>query len=84
MEDPARVIAAGATIRVANGCVIRGGRVVRPRVPGSWLTTIQAAEYLRAFLLGRAGRSQVRGMLFISGAFGLFRRDICSIPGIAR
>ena len=54
MEDPARVIAAGATIRVANGCVIRGGRVVRPRVPGSWLTTIQAAEdRLQAFLLGQ-------------------------------
>ncbi len=81
IEDPVRTIAAGATIRVANGCVIRGGRVVRPRVPGGWLPTIQAAEYLRAFLLGRAGWSQIRGMLFISGAFGLFRRDIYRLVG---
>jgi cellulose synthase/poly-beta-1,6-N-acetylglucosamine synthase-like glycosyltransferase len=81
MEDPLLTIAAGATIRVANGCVIRGGRVVGPRVPGGWLQTIQAAEYLRAFLLGRAGWSQIRGMLFISGAFGLFRRDVYELVG---
>ncbi len=81
IEDPARMIAAGATIRVANGCVIRAGRVTEPRVPGGWLTTIQAAEYLRAFLLGRAGWSQIRGMLFISGAFGVCRRDIYELVG---
>jgi cellulose synthase/poly-beta-1,6-N-acetylglucosamine synthase-like glycosyltransferase len=81
IEDPVLTIAAGATIRVANGCVIRGGRVVGPRVPGGWLQTIQAAEYLRAFLLGRAGWSQIRGMLFISGAFGLFRRDVYELVG---
>jgi cellulose synthase/poly-beta-1,6-N-acetylglucosamine synthase-like glycosyltransferase len=81
IEDPERMIAAGATIRVANSCVIRSGRVIVPRVPGGWLATIQAAEYLRAFLLGRAGWSQIRGMLFISGAFGLFRRDVYELVG---
>jgi cellulose synthase/poly-beta-1,6-N-acetylglucosamine synthase-like glycosyltransferase len=81
IEDPIHLIAAGSTIRVANGCVIRSGRVVEPRVPAGWLATIQAAEYLRAFLLGRAGWSQIRGMLFISGAFGVFRRDIYEMVG---
>jgi len=81
IEDPARAIAAGATIRVANGCEINGGRVTRPRVPGGWLLPIQAAEYLRSFLLGRAGWSQMRGMLFISGAFGVYRRDIYELVG---
>ncbi|HEV3295040.1 MAG TPA: glycosyltransferase [Streptosporangiaceae bacterium] len=81
IEEPDLVIAAGATIRVANSCEIRGGRVVRARVPGGWLATIQAAEYLRSFLLGRAGWSQIRGILFISGAFGLFRRDIYELVG---
>jgi cellulose synthase/poly-beta-1,6-N-acetylglucosamine synthase-like glycosyltransferase len=76
IEDPGRVVAAGSTIRVANGCEIKAGRVTRPRVPAGWLVTIQAAEYLRSFLLGRAGWSQIRGMLFISGAFGVFRRDV--------
>ncbi|MGE5131367.1 MAG: glycosyltransferase family 2 protein [Gemmatimonadota bacterium] len=81
IEDPARTIAVGATIRVANGCELRAGRVTGPRVPGGWLLTIQAAEYLRAFLLGRAGWSQVRGMLFISGAFGVFKREIYELVG---
>lgn len=81
VENPSRTVAAGAAIRVANQCVIRSGRVIGPRVPVGWLTTIQAAEYLRAFLLGRAGWSQVRGMLFISGAFGVFRRDVYEMVG---
>jgi cellulose synthase/poly-beta-1,6-N-acetylglucosamine synthase-like glycosyltransferase len=81
IEDPVKTIAVGATIRVANTCDIRAGRVVGPRVPGGWLLTIQAAEYLRAFLLGRAGWSQVRGMLFISGAFGVFKREIYELVG---
>jgi cellulose synthase/poly-beta-1,6-N-acetylglucosamine synthase-like glycosyltransferase len=81
VEDPARVVAAGATIRVANGCEVRTGRVTRPRVPGGWLLPIQAAEYLRAFLLGRAGWSQIRSMLFISGAYAVYRRDVYELVG---
>ena len=50
-------------------------------MPGGWLAPIQAVEYLRSFLLGRAGWSQIRGMLFISGAFGLFRRDVYELVG---
>jgi cellulose synthase/poly-beta-1,6-N-acetylglucosamine synthase-like glycosyltransferase len=81
IEDPAETIAVGATIRVANSCTLRAGRVIGPRVPGGWLLTIQAAEYLRAFLLGRAGWSQLQGMLFISGAFGVFKREIYELVG---
>jgi cellulose synthase/poly-beta-1,6-N-acetylglucosamine synthase-like glycosyltransferase len=81
IDDPVRTIAVGSTIRVANGCTLRAGRVVTPRVPGGWLLTIQAAEYLRSFLLGRAGWSQVHGMLFISGAFGVFKREIYELVG---
>jgi cellulose synthase/poly-beta-1,6-N-acetylglucosamine synthase-like glycosyltransferase len=81
IEDPARVVAAGATIRVANGCEIKAGRVTRPRVPGGWLLPVQAAEYLRSFLLGRAGWSQIRSMLFIPGAFAVYRRDVYELVG---
>ena len=81
IEDPVQAIAAGATIRVANGCEIMAGRVTRPRVPGGWLLPIQAAEYQRSFLLGRAGWSQLRGMLFISGAFAVYRRDVYELVG---
>jgi cellulose synthase/poly-beta-1,6-N-acetylglucosamine synthase-like glycosyltransferase len=45
-------------------------------MPRRWLPRIQVVEYLRAFLLGRTGWSRLGGLLVISGAFGLFRRDL--------
>jgi cellulose synthase/poly-beta-1,6-N-acetylglucosamine synthase-like glycosyltransferase len=68
------VAAVGGTLRVANGCVVKMGRVVEPRVAFNWLTGCQVVEYLRAFLFGRLGWNTLGGSLIISGAFGLFRR----------
>jgi cellulose synthase/poly-beta-1,6-N-acetylglucosamine synthase-like glycosyltransferase len=69
------VVAAGATIRVANGCTVVHGRLVSERGPHRALAGIQAVEYLRAFLFGRPGWNRLGGNLLISGAFGLFRRQ---------
>lgn len=71
----AGVLAAGGTIRVANGSEIADGRVIRPRVPRNPLAGFQTVEYLRAFLFGRLAWNQLGGNLIISGAFGLFRRQ---------
>jgi cellulose synthase/poly-beta-1,6-N-acetylglucosamine synthase-like glycosyltransferase len=76
VDDPLRVVATGGVVRVANGSVIRAGRVIEARMPRGWLSRIQVVEYLRAFLLGRTGWSRLGGLLVISGAFGLFRRDV--------
>ncbi len=70
-----RVVAAGATIRVANGCVVRSGRLAEIHAPRTPLAGIQAVEYLRAFLFGRVGWNRLGGNIVISGAFGLFRRE---------
>jgi cellulose synthase/poly-beta-1,6-N-acetylglucosamine synthase-like glycosyltransferase len=75
-DDPLRVVAAGGVVRIANGCRVVAGRVVDVRMPSRWLPRIQVVEYLRAFLLGRTGWSRIGGLLVISGAFGLFRRDV--------
>lgn len=75
-DDPARVVASGGVIRPANGCTVVAGRVVRVGMPRGWLARIQVVEYLRAFLLGRAGWSKLGAVVLISGAFGLFRRDV--------
>jgi cellulose synthase/poly-beta-1,6-N-acetylglucosamine synthase-like glycosyltransferase len=75
-DDPLRVVASGGVVRVANGCTVLAGRIVEVNMPRSWLPRIQVVEYLRAFLLGRTGWSRIGGLLIISGAFGLFRRDV--------
>nr|WP_281363302.1 glycosyltransferase family 2 protein [Nocardioides perillae] len=75
-DDPGRVIAAGGVVRVANGSRVERGRVSNPRMPRRWLARIQVVEYLRAFLVGRAGWSRAGGLLIISGAFGVFRKDV--------
>lgn len=68
----AGLVAVGGTIRVANGCRVRGGRVVVTRAPRQALGGIQVVEYLRAFLFGRLGWNRLGGTPIISGAFGLF------------
>lgn len=83
-DDPIRVVATGGVVRIANGCRVVGGRIVEARMPTQWLPRIQVVEYLRAFLMGRAGWSRVGGLVVISGAFGLFRRDlVVQVGGMA-
>jgi cellulose synthase/poly-beta-1,6-N-acetylglucosamine synthase-like glycosyltransferase len=83
-DDPTRVIATGGVVRVANGSVVRHGHVVEPRMPKRLLPRIQVVEYVRAFLVGRAGWSQAGGLLIISGAFGLFRTSaVRAVGGLA-
>jgi cellulose synthase/poly-beta-1,6-N-acetylglucosamine synthase-like glycosyltransferase len=70
------VVAAGGVVRVANGSRVDRGRVTNLRMPRRWLARVQVVEYLRAFLIGRAGWSRLGGLLIISGAFGIFRKDL--------
>ena len=81
LERPEKTVAVGGMIRVANGCNIEAGRVVKIGLPRTWLALIQTAEYLRAFLFGRSGWSALRSLLIISGAFGLFRKDVVITVG---
>ncbi len=69
------IAAVGGTVRVANNCTVKDGRVTDARVPGKVIPGIQVVEYLRAFLFGRLGWNRLGGNLIISGAFGLFRKE---------
>jgi len=75
LEDR-RVVAAGGIVRVANDCVVERGRLKQARVPRGNLPVFQIVEYLRAFLTGRMGWSKLNSLLIISGAFGLFRKNV--------
>lgn len=74
LEDDS-TIAAGGTIRIANGCTVEAGAVTRVELPESFLARVQVVEYLRSFLTGRVGWDAVGGTLIISGAFGMFKRS---------
>jgi cellulose synthase/poly-beta-1,6-N-acetylglucosamine synthase-like glycosyltransferase len=80
-DDPDKVFASGGVVRIANGSTVRGGRVVAVRMPRRWLPRIQVVEYLRAFMIGRSGWSRLGGLLIISGAFGLFRKEVVTRLG---
>lgn len=72
MRDPDRVVASGGIIRVANGCKIVNGRMVKAGLSPRHLPVLQVVEYIRAFSAGRAGLSVLDSLLIISGAFGVF------------
>ncbi len=83
LED-ARTVASGGIIRVVNGCRVKDGLVQEVRLPRNWLVRFQVVEYLRSFLAGRVGWDALHIMLLISGAFGLFRRDlVVAVGGLA-
>ncbi len=76
LEDPERVVAVGGTVRVGNASRIEDGQMIEPRVPRGFVAGFQLIEYLRAFLLGRTGWDRFNALMIVSGAFGLFRRDL--------
>lgn len=81
IQDPT-VIACGGTIRIANGCTVSDGNLIKADLPKNLLALFQVVEYLRAFLFGRLGWSPLNALLIISGAFGLFKKDaVISVGG---
>jgi cellulose synthase/poly-beta-1,6-N-acetylglucosamine synthase-like glycosyltransferase len=84
LEDGATV-AVGANIAIVNGCRIEDGRIAEVALPSSWLARFQIVEYMRAFLVFRLMCASLNGVVLISGAFGLFRRDaVIAVGGYDR
>jgi poly-beta-1,6-N-acetyl-D-glucosamine synthase len=81
LDSKKRVIATGGVIRIVNSCTIKNGIITKVRVPHSWVARMQVLEYLRAFLLGRMAWGAIDGLLLISGAFGMFDKEIVKKVG---
>ena len=75
-ETDKKVIATGGVIRIANSCIIENGRVVKVNIPSKLLPRFQVLEYMRAFLMARMAWSKLNGLLIISGALGMFDKEI--------
>ena len=71
-----KVIAAGGVIQIANSCVIENGQLVEVNVPSKLIPRFQVIEYSRSFLMGRLAWSRLDGLLLISGALGLFDKEV--------
>jgi cellulose synthase/poly-beta-1,6-N-acetylglucosamine synthase-like glycosyltransferase len=80
LHEP-HIIASGGTVRIANGCEVRGGFLERVALPTRLLPLLQIVEYLRAFLFGRLGWAPFNAVLIISGAFGVFRKEAVVAAG---
>ncbi len=80
-ETDAKIIAAGGVIRIANSCIIKGGKLIDVNLPKNLLVQSQILEYLRAFLLGRMAWSRLNGLLVISGAFGILDKETAIAVG---
>lgn len=75
LED-SRTIVSGASIGIANGCRISGGQLEAVDIGTHFLARMQVLEYLRGFLLARMGWSTLNAILIISGAFGVFNKEV--------
>ena len=80
-EDNKRVIATGATLRLANSCEIDGGVITRVRAPRPFLARFQEMEYIRAFVLGKMGWSYINAVPNVSGGLGMFDKEIAVKSG---
>ena len=71
-----RVVAVGGIIGATNDSLFKRGKLIKIKTPESFYPRVQVIEYLRSFLFGRPAWSSYNGLMLISGALGLFDREI--------
>ncbi len=81
LRDPERTVGIGGTIRAINGSSVTRGHLEDAKAPATWTARIQVVEYLRSFLLGRVAWSRLKALIIVSGAFGVYRRELLSELG---
>ncbi len=84
-EDRERVVAVGGNIRPLNGGTVKHGHVVEPAIPKGIIARYQILEYVRAFIATKPAWASINALPNVSGAFGIFRRDlVVGLGGYAR
>jgi len=78
-------IAVGGIVRIANGCTIKDGKLLKAKLPKQLIVRFQIIEYFRAFLTSRIGWERINALLIISGAFGVFKKSaVINVGGYSR
>lgn len=72
------VIGVGAALRLSNDCDVdvKNGLINQVKPPINLIPRFQEIEYLRSFLLSKMGWSLFNSVPNISGALGLYKKDI--------
>ena len=73
---PDETVVVGATLRVANGLEVSGGRVITDSLPARLVERFQVIEYLSAFVLNRLGWGALNAIPVISGACGAWPKRV--------
>lgn len=76
-----RVVASGGVIMLNNGVKLSKGKIKKYDLPKNILASMQVIEYNRTFLASRIMFDKINANLIISGAFGMFRKDIVIAAG---
>jgi len=79
--DRPDTVCTGGVVRPLNGCKVTPMGIRGIFLPKSWLARFQIVEYLRAFLFARVALASIDSMFIVSGAFGVFRRDVLVAAG---
>lgn len=75
------VVACGGFVRLSNAVTLKNGEVSSYKLPKNLLVCMQVLEYDRSFLASRILLDEYNGNLIISGAFGLFQKDLVLATG---
>ncbi len=80
-EENMRVIATGATLRMANSCEVDEGVLIAIKAPRPLLARFQELEYIRSFVMGKMGWSYINAVPNVSGGLGMFDKEIAVKAG---
>ena len=79
--ENSEVVAVGGMIRISNDSIFKDGCLVEQKLPKKILPAIQVLEYERSFLASRILLDKFNANMIISGAFGLFKKDVVIAVG---
>ncbi len=74
--DDSKTVGVGSSIGVSNDCLLDYDPIVRKRLSKNWLVRFQVLDYLNAFLSSRVGWARCNALTIVSGASGLWRKDV--------
>lgn len=80
LEDD-KIVAVGGLVRISNYAKLDHGKLVSYKMPLNPVVGMQIMEYDRSFLASRILMDRFNGNLIISGAFGLFQKEMVTLAG---